>query len=152
MSPKAKSLKYFDFKSHRFLLVEVARNCCGLSSLLPHFPSKYFETARNARLTPTKLIAPTRARPTGICNARYYMGAAAAGKRPRRQPIKIIRFKSGHYNFLCIDGNSTLINAKYAGWPTIPCEVSETSLDAIVELMSRSERPLRLNTEQARAD
>ena len=90
----------------------------GIPQRLPFAPSRYFIGGKDI---PMRLLKPTRARESGINNARYYMWKAFEGEYERRKPISIRPTGDGMYEVL--DGNSTFANAEASGWPSIRAQV-----------------------------
>jgi len=88
-------------------------------SELPHNVSQYFDLSHDYSMISLENLICTRARPEGIISANRLMQDAAAGLTPKRRPISVRRYLD--HLWLVEDGNSTMINALFSGWPTIPC-------------------------------
>lgn len=86
---------------------------------LAYDPGAYFDINEMTLLVPLELLISTRARPDGILNACGLMEKAARGEISKRAPISISAYSNK--KFLVNDGNSTVMNARFSGWPTIPC-------------------------------
>ncbi len=79
----------------------------------------YFVLGSDHVLVPIGQLLLTRARQDGIGTARAVMAEAARGMHPKRQPIAVRRH--ARYRYLVLDGNSTTIVARCAGWVDLPC-------------------------------
>jgi len=86
---------------------------------LPEEHCRYFNLEEAYEVMPLESLVSSRARTKGIKNANSFMAAAAAGTMEKRKPISISGLGGGL--FKVEDGNSTLINARFSGWTSIPC-------------------------------
>lgn len=90
-------------------------------SVLPYDEAAYFEVDASTVAIPLNMLISTRARAKGIVNACALMRLALEGKGPRRLPLTVSAHSDSAY--IVDDGNSTLMNARYSGWPDIPCNI-----------------------------
>lgn len=74
------------------------------------------------RDVPLSEIIATRARETGIANARKLMDAAARGEGEKRDPITLVPSEGGGYKVH--DGNSTFAVAKELGLQSVPAIIA----------------------------
>ncbi len=89
----------------------------GLETLPDHL-DKYFDSPPGTVSIPVGQLIVTHVQETGIQNANRLMRQAYDGRIERRSPI-LVRQVGDHY--IIQDGNSTVINALFSGWPTVYC-------------------------------
>lgn len=82
-------------------------------------PNLYFDLSQAHTLIPLPQLINTRAREKGIANANKLMQEAAKGTQAKRKPISVRSWDEKLW--LVMDGNSTLVNARFSGWQAIPC-------------------------------
>ncbi|MBK5566961.1 hypothetical protein [Ensifer sp. SSB1] len=95
------------------------REIAALLTRLPDDPSLYFDLGEPHLLIPLEQLVNTRARDRGIVNANRHMLTAANGRQEKRKPLTVRPL--GNELWLVVDGNSTLLNARYSNWRAIPC-------------------------------
>ncbi|WP_224393565.1 hypothetical protein [Ensifer adhaerens] len=86
---------------------------------LPDDPALYFDLCGAHLLIPLDKLVNTRARDKGIVNANRHMQGGAKGNPKKRKPLTVRALDNALW--LVVDGNSTLINARYSNWRAIPC-------------------------------
>ncbi len=99
--------------------IEFNQEIAATLVLLPDDPSLYFDLSEPRLLIPLEQLVNARARERGIVNANRHMVAAAKGNQEKRKPLTVQSL--GNELWLVVDGNSTLLNARYSNWRSIPC-------------------------------
>lgn len=87
----------------------------------------YFAPHDDAVLVDIETLVLTRARPEGIAGAILKMAEAARGERERRAPIALRARADGRY--VVVDGNSTVIIARAAGWSVLPAIIGAAAVN-----------------------
>ena len=99
--------------------VELTADFTAALAILPDDPSLYFDLSEEHLLIPLEHLVNARARERGIVNANRHMLAAANGGQERRKPLTVRALSDELW--LVVDGNSTLLNARYSNWRAVPC-------------------------------
>ena len=99
--------------------IEFSQEIAASLARLPDDPSLYFDLSEPHLLVPLEQLVNARARERGIVNANRHMVAAAKGSLEKRKPLTVQSL--GNELWLVVDGNSTLLNARYSNWWAIPC-------------------------------
>ncbi|MBW0368400.1 hypothetical protein [Ensifer adhaerens] len=114
------SLKYSALRPDGAVVeIEFNQEIAASLARLPDDPSLYFDLSQPHLLIPLQQLVNARARERGIVNANRHMVAAAKGNQEKRKPLTVQSL--GNELWLVVDGNSTLLNARYSGWRAIPC-------------------------------
>jgi hypothetical protein len=100
--------------------IEIHGDVTKALSRLPDRPDDYFEWTPNSQLIPVNQLIASHIRNDGVVNANKLLKSSAQNAGTKRQPITIRRFGD---RYLVLDGNSTLINAKFSDWAQVPCEI-----------------------------
>jgi hypothetical protein len=100
---------------------EIADEVVRLSEQLPYAPDRYFVIDDETVVLPTSRLLNSRIREKGVEHAVELMRLAHQGMQARRAPVTVTVCRDGR--FLVLDGNSTVVIAKAAGWDDIPCRV-----------------------------
>ncbi len=88
---------------------------------LPFDLERYFSFPEDTHILAVDRLVLNRARRKGIEGAVRKMADAWRGERPVREPITLRRRSDGLFDVL--DGNSTVIIARAAGWPMIAATI-----------------------------
>lgn len=107
--------------SHEYLILEpdgelksIALDQDFLSALavLPEDPALYFDLDQPHQYIPLGSLVNVWAREKGIVNANLLMQEAANGNQEKRKPLTVRAMTDQLW--LVVDGNSTLINARFS--------------------------------------
>jgi hypothetical protein len=93
------------------------------ASNLPYAPQQYFQMIPGTVLVPVAKLVLRHIRLSGVNEALKRMATAHKGDYPPRRPVDISATQDGR--FIVRDGNSTTAVAIAAGWPSIPCLLSQ---------------------------
>lgn len=108
-------------QSGEVLSIRIPESIAIKAKALIDDPFRYFIIDQGTTLIGTESLVQTRARSEGIENAVALMALAYEGKQTRRQPISVKNMECGRY--LILDGNSTVVIARLAGWTNVPCRI-----------------------------
>ena len=88
---------------------------------IPDKPENFFNRTNDTIDIPMNRVKSPGIRPAGVLRGNKKMMEAADGSRTKRKPVEV--YANGDGTFEVKDGNSTVANAKFSGWKSIPARI-----------------------------